>query len=203
MQNLEIKVRDQKGQVVDIAAKTKKVNGRGVKLATAKSMATATSIVSVKTFGREAPTNIEETRHRLLGQILQGTVTILANPFIQAIFFPQDSRSAWPSYPRPNASRTLALARPMMLNPSQTKAVEAILSLEDRHRVVLIHGPPGTGKTTVIAASTQSVVASDREATIYLIAHSNVAVKNIAEKLATSDFLDFKIIVSKEFHFDW
>ncbi|EPQ54331.1 hypothetical protein GLOTRDRAFT_106780 [Gloeophyllum trabeum ATCC 11539] len=38
---------------------------------------------------------------------------------------------------------------------------------------------------------------------IWLVAHSNVAVKNIAEKLAGCDFLDFRLIVSHEFHFDW
>ncbi|KAJ7067048.1 AAA domain-containing protein [Mycena amicta] len=38
---------------------------------------------------------------------------------------------------------------------------------------------------------------------MYLVAQSNVAVKNIAEKLASVDFLDFKLIVSKEFHYDW
>ncbi|RXW22819.1 hypothetical protein EST38_g3023 [Candolleomyces aberdarensis] len=201
-QNLEIKIRNEQGQVVDIAAKTKKVNGRGVQVATTKSMATAASIVSVKTYGREPPTNIESTRHRLLANVLQGTVTLLKNPFVQAIFFPQDPKTQWPSPIRRPIPRSVVQTS-RALNSSQTKAVEAIISLDDRHRVVMIHGPPGTGKTTVIAASTQSIVQSDPLATVYLIAHSNVAVKNIAEKLVNSDFLDFRIIVSREFHFDW
>ncbi|XP_006459086.1 hypothetical protein AGABI2DRAFT_53060, partial [Agaricus bisporus var. bisporus H97] len=37
----------------------------------------------------------------------------------------------------------------------------------------------------------------------WLVAQSNVAVKNIAEKLADLEFLDFKLLVSKDFHFDW
>jgi regulator of nonsense transcripts 1 len=201
-QSLEIKIRNQQGQVVNIAGNTKKVNGRGVQVATTKSMASAASIVSVKTFGREKATNLESTRHQLLANVLRGTVTILTNPFVQAIFFPQDPKTQWSPSSRRLAPRSVVQpSRP--LNVSQTKAVEAIISTEDRHRVVLIHGPPGTGKTTVIAASTQSIVQFDLNATVYLIAHSNVAVKNIAEKLVTSDFLDFKIIVSKEFHFDW
>ena len=127
---------------------------------------------------------------------------MLTDPFVQAIFFPQDPKTQWPTSARWLAPRSVVQpSRP--LNDSQTKAVKAIISTDDRHRVVLVHGPPGTGKTTVIAASTQSIVQSDRNATVYLIAHSNVAVKNIAEKLVTSDFLDFRIIVSKEFHFDW
>jgi hypothetical protein len=38
---------------------------------------------------------------------------------------------------------------------------------------------------------------------MWLIAQSNVAVKNIAEKLAEVGFLNFKLLVSKDFHFDW
>ncbi|KAF9485152.1 P-loop containing nucleoside triphosphate hydrolase protein [Pholiota conissans] len=90
------------------------------------------------------------------------------------------------------------------LNPSQRNAVDAILSNEDINRIVVIHGPPGTGKTTVISAAVTSVMASlDKERTIWLVAQSNVAVKNIAEKLASVEFWDFRILVSKDFHFDW
>jgi len=65
-------------------------------------------------------------------------------------------------------------------------------------------GPPGTGKTTVIAASVVDMVEHPtKRHKIWLIAQSNVAVKNIAEKLADVDFLDFKILVSQDFYFDW
>jgi hypothetical protein len=37
---------------------------------------------------------------------------------------------------------------------------------------------------------------------VFIIAHSNVAVKNIAEKLANCK-VDFKLIVSKEFYVEW
>ncbi|TFK33236.1 AAA domain-containing protein [Crucibulum laeve] len=47
------------------------------------------------------------------------------------------------------------------------------------------------------------MASSDQSRTLWLVAQSNVAVKNIAEKLAKEDFLDFKILVSKDFHFDW
>ncbi|KIK19672.1 hypothetical protein PISMIDRAFT_658785, partial [Pisolithus microcarpus 441] len=39
--------------------------------------------------------------------------------------------------------------------------------------------------------------------TVWIVAQSNVAVKNIAEKFARIDFYDFALLVSKEFHFDW
>jgi Cdc6-like AAA superfamily ATPase len=64
-------------------------------------------------------------------------------------------------------------------------------------------GPPGTGKTTVITAVVQSKITEHPSNTIWIIAQSNVAVKNVAEKLADSGFLDFKLLVSKDFHFDW
>ena len=46
-------------------------------------------------------------------------------------------------------------------------------------------------------------VAEHESNTIWVIAQSNVAVKNVAEKLAGSGFLDFKLLVSKDFHYDW
>lgn len=39
--------------------------------------------------------------------------------------------------------------------------------------------------------------------TIWVIAQSNIAVKNIAEKLYSCDFRDFRLLVSGEFIFDW
>jgi regulator of nonsense transcripts 1 len=61
-----------------------------------------------------------------------------------------------------------------------------------------------TGKTTVIAAAVTSIMASSTgKETVWLTAQSNVAVKNIAEKLVAVGFMDFKIIVSKDFHYDW
>jgi Ni2+-binding GTPase involved in maturation of urease and hydrogenase len=64
-------------------------------------------------------------------------------------------------------------------------------------------GPPGTGKTTVIAAVVHSKIAEHSSNTIWIAAQSNVAVKNVAEKLVDSGFLDFKLLVSKDFNFDW
>ncbi|KIM67500.1 hypothetical protein SCLCIDRAFT_1192164 [Scleroderma citrinum Foug A] len=67
----------------------------------------------------------------------------------------------------------------------------------------MIHGPPGTGKTTVIAAAVTSLHLADHERSVWIAAQSNVAVKNIAEKLCDVGFHDFKLLVSKDFHFDW
>ena|SRR5258707_10635245 len=61
-------------------------------------------------------------------------------------------------------------------------------------------GPPGTGKTTTITAAAQ--VWDSRKISVWIVAHSNVAVKNIAEKLFDKE-VNFKILVSKEFHEEW
>jgi len=39
--------------------------------------------------------------------------------------------------------------------------------------------------------------------TIWVVAQSNVAVKNIAEKLYSCEFRDFRLLVSGEFIYDW
>ena len=82
-------------------------------------------------------------------------------------------------------------------------AVEKIMSSDDDNRVVMIHGPPGTGKTTVIAAAVTSFHYANRHHSVWIAAQSNVAVKNIAEKLYAVGFRDFKLLVSYDFHFDW
>ena len=64
-------------------------------------------------------------------------------------------------------------------------------------------GPPGTGKTTVIAGAVESTVRGDSKRTVWLVAQSNVAVKNMAEKLADVGFWEFRVLVSKDFHHDW
>lgn len=69
--------------------------------------------------------------------------------------------------------------------------------------ITIIQGPPGSGKTTIAAATVMSVIGYSDTRTVYLAAQSNVAVKNIAEKLADVGFWQFKILVSNDFLFDW
>ncbi|MCB9225331.1 MAG: AAA domain-containing protein [Crocinitomicaceae bacterium] len=64
------------------------------------------------------------------------------------------------------------------LNPSQIKAVEEMIS---DNTVSIIHGPPGTGKTTTLVAGIQALIERDKK--ILLCAPSNAAVDNICEKL--------------------
>ncbi len=65
------------------------------------------------------------------------------------------------------------------LNNSQNKAVQDILSARD---VAVIHGPPGTGKTTTIVAAIEQLVKSTSP--ILVCAPSNAATDLLTEKLA-------------------
>jgi len=65
------------------------------------------------------------------------------------------------------------------LNPSQRQAVREALATDDVH---LIHGPPGTGKTTTAIEVLQQCV--DRGESVLATAASNTAVDNIVEFLA-------------------
>jgi ATP-dependent RNA/DNA helicase IGHMBP2 len=67
------------------------------------------------------------------------------------------------------------------LNTSQVEAVRLALAARD---VALIHGPPGTGKTTAVAELVRQAVA--RRERVLATAPSNVAVDNLAEILARS-----------------
>ena len=66
----------------------------------------------------------------------------------------------------------------------------------------MLSGPPGTGKTSTIAAALEEWRGS-RES-VWVVAQSNVGVKNIARTLAKEKYaIDFKVIVSKEFFVGW
>lgn len=131
---------------------------------------------------------------------LQRSITILQNPFVQSVWFPSTT-PLWSKRPQRPLPSVYFPGRP--LNSSQICAVKSILSDCDEDRLSVIHGPPGTGKTTVIAASVLSIMAVGKGRPMWLVAQSNVAVKNIAEKLANVGFLKFKLLVSRDFHFDW
>jgi len=64
------------------------------------------------------------------------------------------------------------------LNESQNKAVNNILTAED---IAIVHGPPGTGKTTTIVQAIKQVVALEKQTLV--CAPSNTAVDLLTEKL--------------------
>ncbi|GCC51470.1 type III restriction enzyme, res subunit [Chryseotalea sanaruensis] len=75
-----------------------------------------------------------------------------------------------------NSSTTSAVAR---LNASQQKALEKVLSAND---VGIIHGPPGTGKTTTLVQGIIQTVAEEKQ--VLVCAPSNAAIDLLVEKLS-------------------
>ena len=66
------------------------------------------------------------------------------------------------------------------LNDGQQKAVEQILAAED---LAIVHGPPGTGKTTTLVAAIKALIKREKQQ-ILVVAPSNTAVDLLTEKLA-------------------
>ena len=64
------------------------------------------------------------------------------------------------------------------LNPTQEKAVNEVLRAKD---VAIVHGPPGTGKTTTLVEAINETLM--RESQVLVCAQSNMAVDWICEKL--------------------
>lgn len=162
------------------------------------------TVGSITTLGRDNPTTAEAYRAQTLLRILQGSLDLLSdNPWFQNIFF--STESSWPDdyIQDPLTKSSFPPDFDLVpLNTSQTQAIDELLSYADHHHITLIHGPPGTGKTSVIAAFVHLAI-QDGQSGIWLVAQSNVAVKNIAEKLAAIGFLDWRLLVSKDFHYDW
>jgi len=67
-------------------------------------------------------------------------------------------------------------------NHSQMLAVKKALAASERGTFFLIHGPPGTGKTTVITEIVRHLVDTGRK--VLITSHTNVAVNNVMENLA-------------------
>lgn len=66
------------------------------------------------------------------------------------------------------------------LNPSQNKAISAMLA---DNPLTILHGPPGTGKTSTLIAGIQALLKQNKRQ-ILVLAPSNTAVDLLAEKLA-------------------
>ena len=77
----------------------------------------------------------------------------------------------------PTGPRELGLSAG--LNPSQHLAVQAILHNRD---IAIVHGPPGTGKTTTLVAAIKALVQT--ESTVLVAAPSNTAADLLTERLA-------------------
>ncbi|KAI9574025.1 P-loop containing nucleoside triphosphate hydrolase protein [Boletus coccyginus] len=141
----------------------------------------------------------ESTRQDIVLKALQHNTNILLNPFFRAVWLPKERRM-WSQSEKKREAPPVYF--PRVLNNSQHAAVRRILSGKSDDRIIVIHGPPGTGKTTVIAASVISHHHAKSGQNIWVAAQSNVAVKNIVEMFIKEGFHEFKVLVSKDFHYD-
>lgn len=66
------------------------------------------------------------------------------------------------------------------LNPSQQAAIDKILSANE---LAIVHGPPGTGKTTTLVQAIKALIQQDHRQ-ILVVAPSNAAVDLLSEKLS-------------------
>ncbi|MCJ8163542.1 AAA domain-containing protein [Pontibacter sp. E15-1] len=81
----------------------------------------------------------------------------------------------------PAAFTSEAMDNIPLLNPSQNEAVRKIVQAKD---VAIIHGPPGTGKTTTLVQAILKSLETQRR--LLVTAPSNTAVDLLTEKLATA-----------------
>jgi superfamily I DNA and/or RNA helicase len=81
----------------------------------------------------------------------------------------------------PSFDETLPFSPSPLLNPEQNEAMRLALAARE---VALIHGPPGTGKTTVLAEIV--VRAVERGERVLCAAASNTAADNVLERLAAT-----------------
>lgn len=81
---------------------------------------------------------------------------------------------------QPSFNTTVTSFQTTKLNAQQQEAVNKILSAND---LAIVHGPPGTGKTTTLVQAIKALAQQER-AQILVVAPSNAAVDLISEKLA-------------------
>lgn len=81
---------------------------------------------------------------------------------------------------QPPAFKTAQAAAPLdhSLNESQREAVQFALTAED---IAVVHGPPGTGKTTTLVELIRQIVRSGQS--VLAVAPSNLGVDNLLERL--------------------
>jgi ATP-dependent RNA/DNA helicase IGHMBP2 len=93
-----------------------------------------------------------------------------------------DVSSPTSDIPNPTSKDPLSILNISLLNESQNRAVFDIVNCRD---VAIIHGPPGTGKTTTLVAAVKKM--SETENTILVTAPSNTAADLLTERLSAQN----------------
>ncbi|KAL1674028.1 P-loop containing nucleoside triphosphate hydrolase protein, partial [Schizophyllum commune] len=151
------------------------------------------TIASISVVGAQSRTNAERARDEFVLDVCCGRKPGLQSfAFLRHMFFPVAEELA--------GEVPVALRRREIygLNLSQSEVVAGMV--HSPRPCTVVHGPPGTGKTKTISAAVE-VWAKHGKPT-WAVAHSNVAVKNIAEGVARRG-VDFRLIVSQDFYVEW
>lgn len=113
----------------------------------------------------------DETTHRLMLEAIDRVMAARGDrlAYLRDLFYLTSPRAARFSF---------APMRFPWLNASQEHAVNEVLSAKD---VAIVHGPPGTGKTTTLVEAIAETLR--RESQVLVCAQSNMAVDWISEKL--------------------
>ncbi|KAJ7435910.1 P-loop containing nucleoside triphosphate hydrolase protein [Mycena galericulata] len=151
-------------------------------------------LAAVRVVGKQELTNSEKARDEFLLLALRGELKITDGPFIRLLWLSGPEQRGELSAP---TTRGTIATRVAGLNASQMRALDRMTSSMP---IVIVQGPPGTGKTKTISAA--AAVWEELGSPVWIVAQSNVAVKNIAQKLADLE-ITFKIVVSKEFYVEW
>jgi hypothetical protein len=114
--------------------------------------------------------SFDENSYRLMFEALQQVMKAKGNRLaeLRDIFHGQ----------QPTSHFHFAPMRFPWLNPTQEEAVNKVLRAKD---VSIVHGPPGTGKTTTLVEAIHETL--HRESQVLVCAQSNMAVDWISEKL--------------------
>ena len=114
--------------------------------------------------------SFDETSYKLMFEALDRTMKAKNNrlAYIRDLFYSHQKAAKF----------TFEPMRFPWLNPTQEKAVNEVLWAKD---VAIVHGPPGTGKTTTLVEAINETLM--RESQVLVCAQSNMAVDWISEKL--------------------
>lgn len=105
----------------------------------------------VVSHGRDGPTRADSAKADTILQVLQGKSDLFSgNPWIKNLWDPPGGLMLWPERLTPRNLRPIKVPKDpkVLLNPSQIHAIEKMLSQKDQDRIILIRGPPGSGKTS-------------------------------------------------------
>ena len=129
-----------------------------------------TDVVALQTAGRLCvQLAFDETTYRLMFEALERTIRARGRlGYLRDLFYSSQKAETF----------TFAPLQYPFLNRSQEQAVNQVLAAKD---VAIVHGPPGTGKTTTLVEAIYETLR--RENQVLVCAQSNMAVDWISEKL--------------------